>query len=312
MDRDDVMQLVRSFQVGHISRRVFLHRASLALGSAASAQLLLTACSNSPVKDPPPVVIDPVEGQAGDDGADAAPTEPESVEASIEDEAPQTGMLDYGEREGQVLRGYLAKQERVAKGKAIVLIQEWWGLNAHIVSLARRLADEGYVVLAPDLYHGVVVSEPDEARKQVMELDQAAAVEEIDAAAAYLLGRDDVVGETVGVVGFCMGGGLTLQTTLVSDLVGGAVAFYGRPLTPEEAPNAKAPILGLFGSDDGGIPREEVREMEAALDEAGIINEIVIYDGAGHAFFNDTRESFHAEAAEDAWTRTLGWFEAYL
>jgi carboxymethylenebutenolidase len=168
------------------------------------------------------------------------------------------------------------------------------------------------VALAPDLYHGQIATEPDEARKLVMELDMAEAVKEIQRALAFLREQSYVAGPKVGIVGFCMGGGLVLQTALVEDNLSAAVAFYGRPLSAEEAPQAKAPILGQYGAADQGIPVDEVNKMDAALDEAGIENDIHVYEGAGHAFFNDTGQSYNEQAATDAWPRTLDWFRKHI
>ena len=153
MDRVLVMQLVQSFQSGGLSRRDFLRRSSLALGGVASANLVLAACAESPNPDAPAVVEE-------DDTAQGGPPS-------------ESGRVEYGEHNGQTLTGYLARSES-GGGPGVILIQEWWGLNAHIEDVADRLAAEGFVVLAPDLYHGTVVSEPDEARKLVMELDRVA------------------------------------------------------------------------------------------------------------------------------------------
>ena len=132
--------------------------------------------------------------------------------------------------------------------------------------MTRRFANAGYIALAPDLYKGQVATEPDEARKLVMELDMATAVEEIGSAVEYLLEQEYVAGDKAGVVGFCMGGRLVLMTALADENVGAAVAFYGQPLTPEEAPAVKAPVLGLYGAEDQGIPVAGVEAMGAALD----------------------------------------------
>ena len=121
-----------------------------------------------------------------------------------------------------------------------------------------------------------------------------------------------MAGDQAGIVGFCMGGRLVLMTALANDNLAVAVPFYGSPLTPEEAASVKAPILGLYGADDGGIPVEGVLAMQEALTAAGIENEIQVYEGAPHAFFNDTRDSYRPEAAADAWQRMLTWFEKYL
>ncbi|GIV80093.1 dienelactone hydrolase family protein [Litorilinea aerophila] len=300
MDRVYVMQLVRSFQVGEISRRTFLARASAALGSVAAANLLLAACQPIQPESAPPPVVD-----------EAATAEP--AQAAPPPEGLITGTVEYPDPDGETLMGYLARPEGDEPRPAVVVIQEWWGLNDHIKDVANRFAQEGFVALAPDLYHGVVTTEPDEARKLVMELDMEEAVREIQHAIDYLLSQEFVAGDKVGIVGFCMGGGLALSTALVSDDLAATVAFYGRPLTPEQAPNVRSPILGLYGSEDGGIPVDAVNAMGEALTAAGIENEIHIYEGAQHAFFNDTRaSSYHPEAAADAWEKTLAWFRSHL
>ena len=297
MDRVYVMQLVRSFQVGELSRRDFLRRATAALGSVAAANLLLAACSSAPTQTPPPVVEEA-----------PAPTE-ESAAAIGSTEGLVTEMVDYEDADGEILMGYLARSSAGEPQPAVVVIQEWWGLNDHIKDVVNRFAQEGFVALAPDLYHGVVASEPDEARKLVMELDMAEAVREIQRAIAFLQEQEDyVAGPKVGVVGFCMGGGLALQTGLAEEDLGAVVAFYGQPLKSDQVAQVKAPILGLYGAADQGIPVADVEAMGAALEEAGIENEIQVYEGAGHAFFNDTAPSYNADAAADAWPRTLEWF----
>jgi carboxymethylenebutenolidase len=129
---------------------------------------------------------------------------------------------------------------------------------------------------------------------------------------SFLLAQEYVAGDKVGVVGFCMGGGLTLNTALTSEDVGAAVVFYGQPLKREQAANVQAPILGFYGSADQGIPLPAVRIMADALTESDIQNEIHVYEGVQHAFFNDTRQSYNDEAATDAWSKTLAWFREHL
>lgn len=296
MDRIHVMKLVRSFQVGEIDRRTFLKRTAAAVGSLAAANTLLAACTAFPNEDAPPVVD---ESQPA-----AAP--------GLEAEGDLTvGVVEYPDTDDETLMGYLAYPVGVETAPAIIVIQEWWGLNDHIKDLARRFADEGFVALAPDLYHGQVATEPDEARKLVMELDNAEAVKEIEQAIAYLQSQDYVSGEKVGVVGYCMGGGLVLQTALASENVGAGIVYYGSPLDPAEAGEVNAPILTFIGTEDR-IPVDAVQAMHAAFDEAGIENEYHVYEGAEHAFFNETRESYDEQAAADAWPRTLNWFRENL
>ncbi len=292
MDRIHAMQLVRSFQVGEINRREFLARATVALGSAALASTVLAACT--PVTGPTePVVL------ASQPPVTAAP----GIAAQ---------MASYPDGAGGTLTGYLAQPAAPGPHPAVVVVQEWWGLNQHIKDIANRFAAEGFVALAPDLYHGAVTSEPNEARKLVMELDMAAAVAEIRRGIDFLLDRPDVAGPAVGLTGFCMGGRLTLMTALVEDRLGAAVPWYGAPLTPAEAAQAKAPIQGHYGSADGGIAVANVQAMGQALTAADIPNEIYIYPGAQHAFFNDTRPSYNAAASALAWQRTLAWFRQHL
>lgn len=304
MDRIYVMQLVRSFQVGEISRRTFLRRASVAVGGMATANLLLAACQ--PVSGTPRPVTEAV---PTGEGVGTPETNRTSEEGLIAE------MIEYAGPEGEMLPGYLARPDDGEPHPGVIVLQEWWGLNEHIKDVARRVAQQGYVVLAPDLYKGQVATEPDEARKLVMELDMPAAVQEIGSGADYLRAQDFVSGEKVGVMGFCMGGGLALQAAR-SDAdtgrYGAAIAFYGSPLAPEEAAAVKAPILGLYGADDGGIKVADVQKMQEALTAAGVENEFQIYQGAPHAFFNDTRESYRPEAAADAWQRTLAWLGKYL
>ena len=304
MDRIYVMQLVRSFQVGEINRRTFLLRAGAAMGSLAAANVLLAGCA--PVSTFPRPVV---EAAPSGEGVGSAATNMTSEDGLM------AATVEYPGPGGETLTGYLAYPDDGGAYPAAVVMQEWWGLNEHIKDVARRLALEGYVVLAPDLYKGQVATEPDEARKLVMELDMPAAVAEIGSAIDYLLAQENVSSAQAGVVGFCMGGGLALMTALADagvGKVGAAVPFYGQPLSPEQAAQVQAPVLGLYGADDGGIPVAAVQAMQDALTTAGVDNEFQIYAGAPHAFFNDTRASYRPEAAADAWARLLAWFEEYL
>jgi carboxymethylenebutenolidase len=209
--------------------------------------------------------------------------------------------------------GYLTQPDDEGQHPALVVIQEWWGLAPHIKDVAGRFAREGFIALAPDLYHGHVTQEPDEARKLAMGLDRNRAVAEITAAAQYLKAMEKVSPNKIGVVGWCMGGGLALSTAASSSDIGAAVAFYGRPLDVSDTAKLTAPVLGLYGELDQGIPVDAVHAFERELKAHNITHEIHIYPGAQHAFFNETRPHiYHAEAAKDAWQKTLAWFRKYL
>lgn len=213
---------------------------------------------------------------------------------------------------GHTAEGYLALPEWTP-APGIVVIQEWWGIDPHIRSVVDRFAEAGFVALAPDLYHGQVADEPDEARKLAMDLDRPRAMTEINGAADYLRGRPDVAGERVGVVGFCMGGGLVGYLACTSDRFGAAVVFYGSPPQPLDLAHQLAcPLLGLYGGADRGILPEAVEQFGQALGASGQPFELHTYPGAPHAFFNDTRPSYRPEAAADAWQRTLDFFRTRL
>jgi carboxymethylenebutenolidase len=295
MKRIEVMELVRTYQVGGMNRREFLQRATAVIGSVIAANTLLVACDTAPNENAPPVV---------DESQLVAEPGTETVGELT------TGIVTYPGPEGEELMGYLAYETDAEPRPAVIVIQEWWGLNDHIKDVTNRFAQAGYVALAPDLYHGVVTTEPDEARKQAMELGMRDAVGEIEQAIAYLQAQDFVSGGT-GVVGFCMGGGLVYQAAANLDSVSAGVGYYGSPLAAEQAGQVSAPILSFLGTADS-IPVSGLEAMHTVFDEMGIANDYEIYDGAQHAFFNDTRASYDEAAAMDAWQKTLDWFGQYL
>jgi carboxymethylenebutenolidase len=211
-------------------------------------------------------------------------------------------------------QGYLALPDGPGPYRAVVVIQEWWGVDEHIEDVARRFAAEGYIALAPDLYHGQVTAEPDDAQRLVMELQIPEVTKEMAGGAAYLAGRDDVAPKKAGVIGFCLGGSLALLLAASSPHIGAVASFYGghRYSTDELRP-ISAPVLAIFGERDQGIPPERHAALDSALNEIGLKHAIYVYPGAPHAFFNDTRpEGYRPEAAKDAWARTLAWFDTYL
>jgi len=295
MDRIYVMELVHAFQVGKMNRREFLKKGTAVLGSLAAANTLLAACASSNGETPPPVVDD---------------TQPAAKPGTETEGELTTGFITYPGPQGEELIGYIAYQKGVPARPAVIVIQEWWGVNEHIKDVARRFSQEGFVALAPDLYHGVVTTEPNEARKLAMELGMGDAVGEIGKAVEYIRSQDFAT-QDVGIVGFCMGGRLVFQSAAKLDSLKAGVAFYGSPLDDAEARKVIAPILSFLGTSDGiSVPALEA--MHAVFDEIGLENSYQIYDGAQHAFFNDTRASYDPEAATDSWQKTLDWFRTYL
>ncbi len=214
---------------------------------------------------------------------------------------------------GHTCEGYLAKPP-LGKGPAVVVIQEWWGLVPHIMDVCDRFAKEGFVAVAPDLYHGKTTTAPDEAGRLLMEMDVARANSEIGAAADYVLSRPECSSKTFGVVGFCMGGALAQYAATSHPKVGAAVSFYGgfRKVAPKWD-GLNAPILLIYGEMDESVPASGAAPLEKQLREMGKSVETVIYRGAPHAFFNDARpQVYREECARDAWKKTLDLFRAHV
>lgn len=224
---------------------------------------------------------------------------------------PAGTMIQFAAN-GDIAQGYLVQPAERSRRAAILVIQEWWGLNDHIKRVADRFAAAGYAALAPDLYHGQTTDEPDEARKLAMALAMPRVVKEMVGAVNYLCGLPNV--ERIGVVGFCLGGSLALLLAAKTPRVAAVVSFYGGRFPDEtDLRQISDPLLLFYGGRDHGIPPEQIAANRAALERHGIVHEIVVYDGAGHAFFNDSRPSaYDAEAAADAWQRTLTFFDRYL
>lgn len=221
----------------------------------------------------------------------------------------------YGDVEGAPARGYYARPaaESDAPRPAILVVHEWWGLNDNVRMMVRRLAGEGYQVLAVDMY-GRVASTPEEARAAMGEVvaRPERGVAHLRAGSAFL--RDAKRAPRMGVLGWCFGGGWSLEAALtLPERVDAAVMYYGRVVGDRERlARLDAPLLGHFGGEDQGIPLAGVRAMEATLRELGRDVSVHVYEGAGHAFANPSGQRYQAEAAERAWRRTTEFFARHL
>jgi carboxymethylenebutenolidase len=213
---------------------------------------------------------------------------------------------------GTTVAGYLARPS--SPGPGIVVIQEWWGLVPHIEDLAERFARAGVAALAPDLFHGKTAKSPDEAGKLMMALRIDEAARDLAGAIEYLKADPDVTGEKVGIVGFCMGGALSLFAACRNAEVGACVVFYGgHPNVRPDLASLQAPVLGFFGGRDTFVSPEIVAELDRQLGALGKRHEFHTYPEAQHAFFNDQRpEVYDASAAADAWAKTLAFFRREL
>ena len=209
--------------------------------------------------------------------------------------------------------GYMAVPAS-GKGPGVIVIQEWWGLVPHIKHICDRFAVEGYVALAPDLYHGKSTTSPDEAGKLMMTMQIDQAEKDLRGASTFLLNHEATTASKVGTVGFCMGGALSLFAATKNSQVGACVIFYGgHPNVKPDLPNLQAPVLGLYAERDGFVTPESVHELERKLKELGKAAEMHIYPGVDHGFFNDQRPTVYNEAAaKDAWKRVIEFFATHL
>ena len=190
----------------------------------------------------------------------------------------------------------------------IVVIHEWWGLNDWVKEQASRLSDQGYIALAIDLYRGKVATTPDEAHEIMRGVPEDRAKRDLHAAVEFLKAQSNVKKDRIASIGWCMGGGYSLDVALQEPTLTAAVINYGRLASDSESlQKIHASILGLFGGQDRGIPPEDVKKFEQSLRQQGKKVEVVIYPDAGHGFENpNNKTGYRADDTADAWKRTVG------
>ena len=210
--------------------------------------------------------------------------------------------------------GFLVTPEGKGPFPGVVVIQEWWGLDDWVKDQARKLAKEGYVALAVDLYRGKATDKQEEAHQLMMGLPEERALGDLKAALDHLASRKDVKADAIGSIGWCMGGKFSFQLAAEDPRLAAAVGYYGRPPSDEAIAKIQAPVLGNFGAEDKGPSPEQARSFEAALKKAGKMVDIKIYEGAGHAFANENNpwKGYREEAAKDAWARSVTFFDKHL
>jgi len=272
-----IIDLYDEYTHAPLDRRVFLERLAVLTGSAAAALAALPLLENRAVA----AVVAPDDAR---------------VAASI---------VQFPGKDSTV-KGYLAKPATGTKFGAVVVIHENRGLNAHIEDVTRRLAVAGFLAMAPDLLSplGGTPANEDQARDMIGKLDKDTTVANAVQAVAFLRAHADGNGK-VGAVGFCWGGGMVNQLAVHDPTLDAAVVYYGPQPDAADAAKIKAPLLlhygGLDQRIDAGIPA-----YKAALDKAGVSYQVFVYEGANHAFNNDTSaERYNAAAAKLAWERTL-------
>ena len=279
-----IQSLYQEYARGAMDRRQFLAKLAKLAGGTAAAAALLPALESSRTE------------------AQVVPKDDPRLE---------TGYIKYPGATGEI-RAYSARPKGEAKLAGVIIIHENRGLNPHTEDIARRAALEGFMAIAPDALSpfGGTPENPDEARPLFQKLDREANTKNFVAAVAYLKTHPQATGK-VGCMGFCWGGGVTNQVAVNAPDLAAAVPFYGSQPAAEDVPKIKAAMLIHYAGDDtrinAGIPA-----FEEALKKAGVDYKIFMYEGAGHAFMNDTGTRYHKEAAALAWQRTVAFLKEKL
>jgi carboxymethylenebutenolidase len=230
-------------------------------------------------------------------------------------------------RDEERIKAYAAWLRRDERLPAVVVVHDVRGLSEHYRDVTRRFANEGFFALAIDLYSregAPLLPNMEAVFTWMRNLDDRRVLADIDGGVRFLLSRPEVRARSVGIAGFCMGGRYAFLAAANSTHLSACVSFYGmlrdgekselKPASPlDVAPQLSCPFLGLFGDEDGLIPRADIKQLESSLRKAGKTFQTKTYPGAGHAFMNDTRpEAFRPEVAKDAWSRAITFFRTHL
>ncbi len=296
---EQLQQLVEAHNTGRLSRRDFIRQAGLLLSGVAVVGISLGSAS---------------EHEEAAAQATPAPTLAATISTGNTPMNIVTNMVTF-KTKGPDAPGYLARPDGAGPYPGVVVIQEWWGLNAEIKEVCDLMAKNGFAALAPDLYRGEVATEPNEAQKLAMNLIMDQAIADIQGAADYLTQQSFVGPKKAGIMGFCFGGMIAMTMAWAGgDNIGAVVSFYGAGAKPTEDnfKNTKVPILGLYGDKDPNFTPQLLKTWQDKFKQYGKIYEVVTYPDAGHAFFNSTESSYRPADAQDAFIRTLAWFNTYL
>ena len=214
----------------------------------------------------------------------------------------------------ETINGYLVLPDSPGRHPALIVVHEWWGLNDWVKEQTRKLADAGYVALAVDLYRGDVATTLEEAHEISRGVPDDRALRDLEAGFTFLAARPDVDKMKIGTVGWCMGGGYALELAVNEPKLAACVVNYGAmPTDRGSIARIHAPVLGNFGAEDRGISISDVHSFATAMKSAGKSVDLKVYDGAGHAFANESiKESYRPAAAADAWNRTLAFLSKTL
>ena len=295
-----------------MSRRDLLRRAVLIMGTApaAAAALIAVGCGGDDKQ--------PATGTAQAAPPSSSPTQqpaPSAASAAATTATQAKGVFSdiTFKGSGSDLLGYLARPASSGTYPGIVIIHENRGLVEHTKDVARRYAGQGFIALAVDLVSRAGGSQADSARNtgalgsaKIEDL-----IADLKSYIAYLKALDGVKSGSVGVIGFCFGGGYAFEAAIASPDVKAAVPYYGICRLIDDLPKTQAAVLAIYGALDNRVTSQSEKVKEQ-LAKSGKPFEVKVYDGANHAFFNDTGASYNATAAADAWPKTLDWFRKHV
>jgi carboxymethylenebutenolidase len=227
--------------------------------------------------------------------------------------APKTETVEF-KSGNDTISGFLATPDAPGVHGAIIVIHEWWGLNDWVKEQTVKFAELGFVALAVDLYRGKVATDANQAHELMRGLPQDRGVQDLKAAYAYLAARKDVKPDRIGSVGWCMGGGLSIQLAVHEPHLRACVVNYGAlPTDPNDIQQINATVMGNFGEEDHGITVADVDAFKKAMANANRTFDIKEYPGAGHGFENpNNKDGYRPEAAADAWTRSINFLKFLL
>ena len=224
----------------------------------------------------------------------------------------------YPRSQGYLVYPVQSNDTASKKLPAVVMIHEWWGLNKNIKDMANLLASQGFVVLAADLYKGQVANNTKRAMElvQTVRNNQSSSTNNLQTAVKYLSSLPNVDSSKIVSLGWCFGGGQSLQIALNSKEhpLAATILYYGTPLVTdkESLSKIKWPLLGIFGNKDQSIPLDEINQFRTSLNQSGVKNEVLVYNGVGHAFANPSGDNYAPKETEDAWEKTLSFLKKYV
>jgi carboxymethylenebutenolidase len=284
------------------------------LAGVASLTLGIVACqsdnTSDAVSEADRANVDAMSREHASDTTDPSPATDVAPRRPVVSE-----RLPYGEVNDELVYGHFVfPADMLEPLPAVIVIHEWWGLNDNVRAMADRLAGEGYIVLAIDLYGGNTATTPQQARAQMMSVVEKPAIATENIRKAYEFLSTTAGAPRIGSLGWCFGGGWSLNTAMIlGDDLDAAVVYYGQVTDDEDKLSAiTAPLIGFFGAEDKGITVDSVQKFESAMERLRKNYEVHIYPGADHAFANPTGNAYNADAAEDAWQRSLDFLQLHL